>query len=64
MLPVPLLQFEGLTPEEDYVVPGTYRDALNGNTRLGKAVRAACAELDTLNNMVRAGPGNHELSFW
>ena len=29
-------------------IPGTYRDAMSGNTQLGKAVRDACEELDTL----------------
>ena len=33
-------------------VPGTYWDALNGNTKLGKAVRAACEELEHLNELV------------
>jgi len=43
--------FEGLLPEEDQEVPGTYWDALNGNTKLGKAVRAACEELEHLNEL-------------
>jgi hypothetical protein len=34
-------------------VPGTYFDALNTRTKLGKAVSAACKELDHLNDMVR-----------
>ena len=46
--------FEGLLPEEDYEVPGTYFDALAGGTKLGKAVRAACDELNHLGGMVRA----------
>ena len=29
-------------------VPGGYRDAMSGNTPLGKAVRGACDELDAL----------------
>jgi hypothetical protein len=33
-------------------VPGTYFDALNPNTKLGKAVRAAVDELNHLNSMV------------
>ena len=36
-------------------MPGTYFDALNPNTKLGKAVRAACDELGHLNGMVRGG---------
>jgi hypothetical protein len=35
-------------------VPGNYFDALNRNTKLGKAVAAAVEELDHLNDMVRA----------
>jgi hypothetical protein len=34
-------------------VPGTYQDAVNPNTKLGKVVKAACEELDTLGKMVR-----------
>lgn len=34
-------------------VPGTYFDALNGNTKLGKAVKAAVAELEHLGELVR-----------
>jgi len=30
-------------------IPGTYRDAMSRNTQLGKAVRDACEELDTLS---------------
>ncbi|GBF92042.1 hypothetical protein Rsub_04389 [Raphidocelis subcapitata] len=44
-------EFEGLLPEEDVEVPGTYFDALNRNTRLGKAVAAAVDELEHLNKM-------------
>ncbi len=33
-------------------MPGGYFDALNPNTKLGKAVRAACDELQHLNAMV------------
>ncbi len=36
-------------------VPGTYFDALNPNTKLGKAVRAACDELSHLSALVRNG---------
>ena len=35
-----------------FQVPGYYFDALNGNTRLGKAVRSACDELEILNHQV------------
>lgn len=52
--------FEGLTPEEDDTVPGSYEDALNGNTKLGKAVRAACAELEHLNDLV----SGHQCNPW
>jgi len=34
-------------------IAGTYQDAMSGNTKLGKAVRAAVEELETLNNLVR-----------
>jgi hypothetical protein len=47
-------EFDGLSSEEDVQVPGSYADAMNGNTRLGKAVRSACKELGTLNSLVRA----------
>ncbi|GAX85203.1 hypothetical protein CEUSTIGMA_g12623.t1 [Chlamydomonas eustigma] len=40
-----------LLPDEDIEVPGSYFDALNGNTRLGKAIRSACDELEHLNTM-------------
>lgn len=40
--------FEGLTPEEDAEVPGGYAEAMSASTRLGKAIRSACDELDTL----------------
>ncbi|KAF5832831.1 hypothetical protein DUNSADRAFT_11170 [Dunaliella salina] len=43
--------FEGLSPEEDEQVPGSYADAMNPNSKLGKAVKAACAELEELNNL-------------
>lgn len=38
-------------------VPGTYFDALNRNTKLGKAVAAAVDELEHLNDMVRCQRG-------
>lgn len=43
--------FVGLAPEDDVEVPGTYFDALNPNTKLGKAIRAACDELNHLSAM-------------
>ncbi|KIZ00522.1 hypothetical protein MNEG_7439 [Monoraphidium neglectum] len=50
-------EFVGLLPEEDQEVPGTYFDALNRNTKLGKAVASAVDELEHLNDMVgRGGP--------
>ncbi|KAG2502045.1 hypothetical protein HYH03_000539 [Edaphochlamys debaryana] len=42
-------EFVGLLPEEDTEVPGTYFDALNPQTKLGKAVKAAVEEINTLN---------------
>lgn len=47
---------EGLLPEEDKEIPGTYRDAMTTNTPLGKAVKGACDELDTLGELVRSPP--------
>ncbi|KAF6259273.1 hypothetical protein COO60DRAFT_1700912 [Scenedesmus sp. NREL 46B-D3] len=44
-------QFEGLLPEEDVEVPGTYFDAMNSQTKLGKAVRAAVEELEHLGDL-------------
>ncbi|GIL93014.1 hypothetical protein Vretimale_15448 [Volvox reticuliferus] len=44
-------EFVGIPPEDDAEVPGTYLDALNPNTKLGKAVRAAVDELNHLNAM-------------
>ncbi|KAL4442521.1 hypothetical protein ABPG77_005105 [Micractinium sp. CCAP 211/92] len=44
---------EGLLPEEDKEIPGTYRDAMTTNTPLGKAVKGACDELDTLGELER-----------
>jgi hypothetical protein len=43
--------FEGLTAEEDWVVPGTNLSSLSLNTELGQAVDAACDELDHLGAM-------------
>ncbi len=40
--------FEGLAPEEDAEVPGGYAEAMSASTRLGKAIRSACDELDAL----------------
>jgi len=34
-------------------IPGTYMDAMNSNTKLGKAVRAAVEELEYLGDLVR-----------
>lgn len=42
LFPVSLLQ-----------IPGNYRDAMTSNTPLGKAVKEACAELDTLAALER-----------
>lgn len=47
--------FEGLLPEEDWVVPGGYNDSLSTNTQLGRAVHDACLELDALGKLV-GGP--------
>lgn len=47
---------EGLLPEEDPEIPGTYRDAMTTNTQLGKAVKGACDELDTLGELVSVLP--------
>jgi len=41
----------GLTPEEDWVVPGTYQDAQSSKTELGKALRDAIEEVDALGNL-------------
>lgn len=35
-------------------MPGNYDDATNPNSKLGKAVKAACQELEQLNDLVRA----------
>lgn len=42
---------DGLTPEEDFVVPGGANDSLSSNTELGRAVRAASDELEHLSNL-------------
>jgi hypothetical protein len=44
-------EFEGLTPEEDWVVPGPNTGSLSQNTELGKAVNAACDELEHLGGL-------------
>lgn len=44
---------EGLLPEEDAEIPGSYRDAMSTKTPLGKAVAGACDELDALGSLVR-----------
>mmetsp|Transcript_28989 Transcript_28989/g.81660 ORF Transcript_28989/g.81660 Transcript_28989/m.81660 type:complete len:149 (-) Transcript_28989:183-629(-) len=44
-------EWEGLTEEEDWVVPGNPNDSLSSNTELGRAVRAACDELDQLGRL-------------
>lgn len=48
----PVQEVEGLLPEEDPEIPGTYKDAMSSNTQLGKAVKEACDELDTLGTLV------------
>lgn len=45
----------------DVQVPGAYTEAMNGNTKLGKAIRAACSELKTLNKLVRRYLSLHPL---
>lgn len=42
-----------LPPEEDEQISGSYRDALNPNKPLGRAVNDACAELDHLGQLER-----------
>lgn len=44
---------EGLLPEEDAEIPGSYRDAMSTKTPLGKAVAGACDELNALGSLVR-----------
>jgi len=44
-------EFEGLTPEEDWTVPGGYQDSLSSNTELGRALQEACDELDNLSTL-------------
>lgn len=46
-------EFEGLTKEEDWTVPGGYQDSLSQNTELGRAVSDACEELDNLSKLER-----------
>ena len=43
--------FDGLTEEEDWVVPGTNLGSLSKNTELGRAVDAACDELEHLGGL-------------
>lgn len=43
--------FEGLTEEEDWVVPGSNLGSLSKNTELGQAVDFACDELDHLGGL-------------
>ncbi|CAL5223377.1 g5882 [Coccomyxa viridis] len=45
--------FDGLSKEEDWTVPGGAFDSLSSNTQLGKAVQQACDELDTLVTLER-----------
>lgn len=40
--------FEGLSPEDDWVVPGNNLGSLSQNTELGRAVDGACDELEHL----------------
>lgn len=40
--------FEGLAPEDDWVVPGNNTGSLSLNTELGRAVDGACDELQHL----------------
>ena len=40
-----------MSPEEDWVVPGNNMSSLSQNTELGKAVSAACDEMDTLGGL-------------
>lgn len=44
-------EFEGLSQEDDWTVPGGYQDSLSSNTELGRAVQDACEELDNLSNL-------------
>ncbi|CAG9466082.1 unnamed protein product [Pedinophyceae sp. YPF-701] len=44
---------EFLLPEEDEEIPGSYRDAMNPNKPLGRAVANACEELDHLGELER-----------
>jgi hypothetical protein len=43
--------FEGLTPEEDWEVGGSNLGSLSKNTELGRAVDAACDELEHLGHL-------------
>ncbi|DBB01224.1 hypothetical protein WJX77_012314 [Trebouxia sp. C0004] len=44
-------EFEGLSQEDDWTVPGGYQDSLSSNTELGRAVQDACEELNNLSNL-------------
>lgn len=53
-LPPPVDEdFEGLSPDEDEEVPGTYADAMNPNTKLGRAIKRATEEIQTLSGLER-----------
>ena len=43
--------FEGLTPEEDWEVPGNPMSALSQNTEIGRAVSDACDEMGELGSL-------------
>jgi hypothetical protein len=44
-------EWEGLTPEEDFEVPGSSTSILSQNTELGRAVSAACDEMHHLGSL-------------
>jgi hypothetical protein len=44
-------EWEGLTPDEDYEVPGNAMSVLSQNTELGRAVSAACDEMHHLGGL-------------
>eukprot|EP00798_Chlamydomonas_sp_ICE-L_P009915 gene9917-7784_t len=48
---LPDIDIHELSPEEDVEVPGGYFEAMNPQTKLGKAVRSACSELELLNSL-------------
>ena len=41
-----------ISMDELMQVPGGYQDSLSSNTELGRAVKSACDELETLGDMV------------